>query len=235
MNIPIAAFTGLTSVVYFLVSKFNYETESFLKIIFLTLIFLAISVLLITLYYLLRAYSDIFRGYNYSNIPFSEDLNEHNKNLRNYYETYFNDADKGEKEFEIYLINKLTEKADFNNYINEKRHSLIYDSKQFLVIAVLLLILCLIPFGYNKMKLADKQTNPPSQTQQQSGKKNERCQPTDINNETCNDKPITNQNVIIIEGTNHKVKSITTKTKKEIYLDDQVILKDTCIKILKHK
>jgi hypothetical protein len=99
MNIPIAFFSALVSAVYFLVSKFNYDTESFLKIIFLIFISLASTLLLATLYYLLKANTDIFGGYIYSNIPSSSELIDYNKQLRDYYETNFNNADDGDIEF----------------------------------------------------------------------------------------------------------------------------------------
>ena len=151
MNIPIAFFSALVSAVYLLVSKFDYDTENFLKIVFLIFILLSATVLVVTLYYLLKANTNIFGGYIYSNIPSSSDLINYNKQLRDYYETNFNDADKGDIEFEKQLINIHSDSADHNNYINEKRHSYIYTSKQLLVIAVILIIICLIPFGYNRM------------------------------------------------------------------------------------
>ena len=74
MNIPIAFFSALVSAVYLLISRFNYDTESFLKIVFLIFISLSVSVLLITLYYLLKANTNISGGYIYSNIPKSSQL-----------------------------------------------------------------------------------------------------------------------------------------------------------------
>jgi hypothetical protein len=233
LNIPIAFFSALVSAVYFFISKFNYETESFLKIVFLIFISLSIIALIVTLYFLLKANTDIFRGYIYSTIPASSDLIEYNKTLREHYETNFNDPDKGEEEFEKQLTDIMSENADFNNYINEKRHSYVYVAKQFLVIAVLFLILCLIPFGYNKMNLADN-SNVSTKTTPKTDTKNE-LPSIEAGKLEHEDKSISNQNIIIIEGSNHQVKS--TKTKKEIYLNDQVIIKDTCIniKILKNK
>lgn len=229
MNIPIAFFSALVSAVYFLVSKFNYDTESFLKIIFLVFIGLSSVVLLITLYYLLRANTNIFGGYIYSNIPSSSELIEYNKQLQDYYETNFNDATIGDTEFEKQLAKIHSDSADHNNYINEKRHSYIYVSKQLLVIAVILVIICLIPFGYNKMNLADKPHNIDPKTETVSLGATEDCKAE------CGEKPISNQNIIIIDGTTRQIKTMSSKTKGEVYLDDQTILKDTCIKILKHK
>ena len=151
LNIPIAFFSALVSIIFFLISTFNYSTESFLKLIFLLFISLSIIILIIILYYLIKANTDIFKGYIYSNIPSSKALIKHNEDLITYYTTYFQDEMKGEMEFENNLIHIFKENADYNNYINEKRHSYIYKSKQWLVLAVISFMISLIPYGYNKL------------------------------------------------------------------------------------
>lgn len=230
MNIPIAFFSALVSAMYFLVSKFNYDTESFLKITFLIFISISAIVLLATLYYLLKANTNFFEGYTYSNIPSSSELIDYNKQLRDYHQTYFNNADGGDKEFEKQLINIHADSADSNNYINEKRHSYIYVSKQLLIIVVILIIICLIPFGYNAMNFSDKPIN----LNKNLDIKNLEPPIQNRNSENTGN-PVSNQNIIILDGTNPSPRSISTKTKKEIYVDNQIVIKDTCIKILKHK
>jgi hypothetical protein len=230
LNIPIAFFSALVSAIYFLISRFNYNTESFLKITFLIFIGLSSAVLLVTLYYLLKANTNIFGGYIYSNIPSSSELVEYNKQLQDYYETNFNNPTLGDEEFENQLIKIHSDNADYNNYINEKRHSYIYVSKQLLIIAVILIIICLIPFGYNKMNLADNTNNLTSKTEiktQEESIAKSKLQSTE--------NPVSNQNIIIIETPSHQVKTISARNKKKIYLNEPNILKDTCIKILKHK
>ncbi len=208
MNIPIAFFSALVSAVYFLVSNFNYDTESFLKIIFLIFIGLSSTVLLVTLYYLLRANTNIFGGYVYSNIPSSSDLIDYNKQLQNYYDTNFNNASLGDEEFERQLIKIHSDSADHNNYINEKRHSYIYVSKQLLVIAVILVIICLIPFGYNRMNLEDNPQHLEPKTEIKST-----VETTDNCKSDLQENPVSNQNIIIIEIAGHQVRTSSKKTK----------------------
>jgi hypothetical protein len=207
MNIPIAFFTALVSTIYFLISKFNYDTESFLKVVFMIFIVLSSTILLITLYYLLRANTNIFGGYIYSNIPSSFDLIEYNKHLQSYYETNYNNASLGEVEFEKQLIKIHSDSADHNNYINEKRHSFIYKSKQLLVITVILIIICLIPFGYNKMNLATNLHLSES-----------RINSSDICKSEISQNSITDKNIIIIiKSPIYQFKIASKNFKKEVY------------------
>lgn len=228
LNIPIAFFSALVSALYFLTSHFNYQTEGFLKFTFLFFVSLSGLTLFIVLYFLVKANTDIFRGYIYSNIPSSEQLKKHNAELIEYYERYFQDPNRGEIEFENNLVQLFIDSADSNNYINEKRHSHIYASKQVLVIGVIFIILSLIPFGYNKLELTNQTVN-------NEVKKEEVDQiKQNIDSLLSCDKNV-NQNVIIIQNENKSIRTIKKKEKLVLNINDDIIVKDTCIRILMKK
>ncbi|WP_066759363.1 hypothetical protein [Crocinitomix algicola] len=155
-NIPIAIITALSSATYFFITSFDYKIEVFLTAIFIGLISITIVGLLLAIYYLIRAFSDFTKGYEYSGLPYMKELYDWNKNLEEYYEHYENDSGIADKKYEEYLIEKMVEHTEHNMYVNDKKHGFIYKSKKFLIASLVLTLITLIPFGYNYFNKSDK-------------------------------------------------------------------------------
>jgi len=154
LNIPIAIITALSSGTYFFITSFDYSIESFLSGIFITLISLTGISLLFAIYFLIRAFSDFTKGYEYSGVPYAQELYDWNKNLEEYFETYKNDKSLATEHFESYLMENLVKHTEHNMYVNDKKHGYIYRSKKFLILTLVLMLITLVPFGYNYFKKA---------------------------------------------------------------------------------
>lgn len=149
LNIPIAIITALSSGTYFFITSFDYSIEIFLTGIFVGLISLTGISLLFAIYFLIRAFSDFTKGYEYSGVPYTKELYDWNKKLEEHYETYENDKSLAIEHFETYLTENLVKHTEHNMYVNDKKHGYIYRSKKSLILALILMLMTLVPFGYN--------------------------------------------------------------------------------------
>ncbi len=152
LNIPIAIITALSSASYFFITSFDYKIESFLSGIFITLISITGICLLFAIYFLIRAFSDFTKGYEYSGIPYTNELYNWNKNLEDHFEEYENDRTLAKEHYTIFITENIVKHTEHNMYVNDKKHGYIYRSKKFLIIALILTLITLIPFGYNHFK-----------------------------------------------------------------------------------
>jgi len=108
--------------------------------------------LLFAIYFLIRAFSDFTKGYEYSGIPYTNELYDWNKNLEDHYEEYENDRTLAKEHYTLFITKNLVKHTEHNMYVNDKKHGYIYRSKKFLIIALILTLITLIPFGYNHFK-----------------------------------------------------------------------------------
>lgn len=152
LNIPIAVITALASAVYFFITTFDYNIESFLTIIFLISISAVIICLIIAIYFLIKAFSNFTKGYEYLGISYTQDLYDWNKELEDYYNEYPDTETTPQKEFESFLIESFVKHTEHNMYVNDKKYGHIYKSKKFIIITLILSMLTLIPFSYNFFK-----------------------------------------------------------------------------------
>jgi hypothetical protein len=152
LNIPIAIITALSSASYFFITSFDYKIESFLSGIFIALISITGICLLFAIYFLIRAFSDFTKGYEYSGIPYTNELYNWNKNLEDHFEEYENDRTLAKEHYTVFITENLVKHTEHNMYVNDKKHGYIYRSKKFLIIALILTLITLIPFGYNHFK-----------------------------------------------------------------------------------
>ncbi len=152
LNIPIAIITALSSATYFFITSFDYNIESFLTGIFISLISITGICLLFSIYFLIRAFSDFTKGYEYSGIPYAKELYDWNKSLEDYYQEHEGNKDLAKDHYLKFITENLVKHTEHNMYVNDKKHGYIYRSKKFLIISLVLTLITLIPFGYNYFK-----------------------------------------------------------------------------------
>jgi len=145
LNIPIAVITALATGIYYFITTFEYNTEPFLKGFFILLISFSLLSLLLSIYYLIRAFSNFTKGYEYTGIPYVKELFNWYKEL----EDYYGSTNKSKKHFESFLIENMVKHIDHNMYVNDKKHGYIYKSKKFLVISLVFSFIVFVPYGYN--------------------------------------------------------------------------------------
>lgn len=148
LNIPIGIISVSFSFLFYMVTTFKYNLEMFLSLIFVIFCILILFSLILASYYLVKAFDDFPRGYQYSVLPFPAELKKWKTELvefQKYSQSEFN----AEEHFNVYLINNLNKHATHNTYINDKRFELIYISKKYLILGLFFMFISLLPYGYS--------------------------------------------------------------------------------------
>ena len=146
VNIPI----GLSTLIIALLSFINMEMK--FDVIELPGIIsgLVLLSLLLAIFFLTKSYNNLLRGYNYLNLPHTNELRSYQMKI----EKYNQEVDRQEREsFEIYLINNYAEMADKNGKVNKIRYYQLYLAKTTLMISIMLSMILLIVYLYYKFEL----------------------------------------------------------------------------------
>lgn len=126
INIPIALITLLIGLVtYFIKDEKLFLENCYVK----TLLILIIFSLLISAFYIAKSYNNLFKGFEYANLPLPKKLFDYEIELEN----YNSQVDESEKEnFQLYLKENFATMAEFNKIINDKRSVNLHLSKKYI-------------------------------------------------------------------------------------------------------
>jgi len=163
LNIPIAVITGLSTANYLFITTFNYSMNDILNYVFVIMVSLTMLSLIMAIFFLIKAFSDFSKGYEYQGLPYPGELYKWHNQLKDYNQQY-GLTDNSDEKFENTILEKFLACTDHNTYVNDKKHGYIYNSKKFLVTSLILSLLILFPFGYNYFNKGDttcKLTNSP--------------------------------------------------------------------------
>jgi len=149
MNIPIAIISALSTALYFVITSFDYKIETFLSYIFCGLCIVATICVLFAIYYLIRAFSNFTKGYEYQGIPYPNELYHWYNELVEHYANNNGTVQDADNHFKDYLINNFTKHSDHNMFVNDKKYEYIYMSKKYLIAGLIITLLIMLPFGYN--------------------------------------------------------------------------------------
>lgn len=155
MNIPIAIISALLTALYFVITTFDYRVELFLSIVFCVSCLVSLTCILIAIYYLIRAFSNFSKGYEYTGIPYPNELYNWHNDLVEYYNINEGNVDDANIHFKDFLVKKFTEHADHNMYVNDKKYHYIYMSKKFLIASLITILFLLMPYIYNYFSKKD--------------------------------------------------------------------------------
>lgn len=148
LNIPIAIISALSTGVYFLLTNFDYKLNETISYIFIIICFLAACFILLSIYYLVRAFSDLTKGYEYTGLPYPQELYNWEIELTKYY-TQYGSIEEAQSEFKKKITEKLVKNTDHNMFVNDKKYGYIYNSKKFLIFGMVTILIAMLPFGYN--------------------------------------------------------------------------------------
>ena len=149
LNIPIAIVSALITAIYFLLTNFDYEVSVIVNYIFYLFSIVTVGCILSSIFYLVKAFSNLTKGYEYSGLSYPKELYNWNIELENYYKTYFDNVSLAEQEFKKHIIEKLVTHTDHNMYVNDEKYGYIYNSKKYLIFCLISILTTLFPFGYN--------------------------------------------------------------------------------------
>ncbi|WP_461095394.1 hypothetical protein [Spirosoma gilvum] len=153
MSIPLAVITALATGIYLLITSFSYDLNSTCSVCFAIPITISGLSILGSIFYLVRAFVDVSKSYEYTGVASPGFLYDWHQKLKEYYQEYFADQPDFETladdHFKKQLIGEYIKHTDHNQYVNDQKHARIFQSKVCLIICLSSAIFSLIPFGYN--------------------------------------------------------------------------------------
>ena len=148
INLPITILTVLVAANSYLIRK--PEAVHFFGIIVLSNILLALILVsfLVSVFFLTRSYSNLFKGFGYRNLGLTAEIRNFELNEI----PKFNDQvdEKRKLNFEKIIIDKLTKLTDDHIMFNDKRSLDLYKAKTFIIVTLILtgIKFLLIAFKY---------------------------------------------------------------------------------------
>ncbi|GAB4019580.1 hypothetical protein GCM10028808_57700 [Spirosoma migulaei] len=150
LNIPLALITALATGLYVLVTSFAYSVHWLISAVFIVFVVVTTITLMIAITYLSLAFIDIKSRFEYKGLPYAKPLFDWHKNLDAHYNQHFAgqpNVDKmADEEFKKYIINQFVESIDHNTFVNDTKHSHIFNSKKYIVYCLVSSLLTLLPF-----------------------------------------------------------------------------------------
>lgn len=146
VNAPIGLTTLIIGLMSYVYNKINFHVLEFSG----ALAVLILTSLIFVIYFLSKSYNNLFRGYNYINLPHTEELRNYEKKI----EDYNQKVDECERmNFEEYLAENYVTMADNNGKVNRRRYYQLYLAKTTLMISIVLSMILLFVYLYKEFKL----------------------------------------------------------------------------------
>jgi hypothetical protein len=149
LSTPIGLITALVGGGSYLITNFEYHVSLWLTIPFIAamgagLVFLGLSV-----YNLIKAYTNFPSRYNYILIADNEEIETYRQELKAYYAANPSLRDTSEEEFEQYLISSMVKNTGANQRNNKRKMKFSYHCEKNLIIALIVLAVSLPFFSIN--------------------------------------------------------------------------------------
>jgi len=131
INVPITAITVLFSLIFLLVTKTKGATCEVLTLFYL---FMSLSILflLISLFFLVKSYTNFFPGHKYFSFPKASEIREYQLQL----EEHHKDKEKAQEALENYLVEKYVKYATDGVRINDKRFDHLHYCRVCIILAM---------------------------------------------------------------------------------------------------
>ena len=136
INLPITILTILVAANSYLTGKQESIHQKYLIVISNILLVLLITSFLVSIFYLIRSYNNLFKGFGYRNLGLTTEI----RNFELIEIPKYN-AQVDEKEnlnFEVLIIDKLTQYTDDHIVFNDKRSLDLHKAKTFIIVTLVL-------------------------------------------------------------------------------------------------
>ena len=149
INIQLTILTAIIAAIYYYLIKFNY-LENFIYWFFLILMGITVFFWLASIFYLLKSYNNLYKGFEYKGFPNANFINNEYENLKDYYEEYKDDLEQNLDELVLENVEKiLITSLDNNVFMNDQKSGYLHKSKIHLVNCILTLLFTSIAFSLN--------------------------------------------------------------------------------------
>lgn len=150
LNISITVISGILLIIFYIVTEYDPNKEKIpLNYIFYITIFTSSFFWILCLYYLIKCFNNLYKGYKYFDLPDNFIETEY-KSMKIYYDEYKKDLESN-LSFDSLVENNIIETINNcvlnNSRINRKKYYYLYKSKIYIInsiFALLIFAICLI-------------------------------------------------------------------------------------------
>lgn len=150
-SLPIGIITIITGALFFLLTNFDFKTNLIQSIFFAILSTSSFVFLCISVFFLIKAYTNFHNGYGYNYLADTNDLESYYQAEKKYYKTNTQLLDISDKEFEEYIFGEIVKNTDINQKNNKKKSYYRYICLKHLITAFIILFFTVFPFSINYM------------------------------------------------------------------------------------
>jgi hypothetical protein len=146
---PLSLISALAAVFYFYLTSFDFLGNHIVTGFFALGLLSSAFVMGVCIYHLIKSYNN-FTGRTYRYPAQADQLRKHQKDLIAHYQTHHTmTVPQANEKFEEDLIGILVDAAKFNAKQNEERTECLNSANKFLIIAIVITIVNIIPFSIN--------------------------------------------------------------------------------------
>jgi len=152
LSTHIGILTALVAALFYATTNFNFNDNLILSIFFIVFTFLAVVFLSISIYRLIKAFSDFHNGQEYAYLNDADFLDNYYIDLVIFYKaqpvvTGISAEEIAINEFNGYLTKELIKNTTVNQINNRQKTYHRFKCHQFMIYALIVLSLLIIPFG----------------------------------------------------------------------------------------
>lgn len=156
LNGPIVVITGMMSALFFTATSVDYCGNVFVLLSYMLIACATATFIVLAIYYVVKAFNNFTMGFDYRYLPYAREMEQHFEELLVHNGGNHRTANE---DFNNYLKTTYCQCFDSNSYVNDRKSGYLYRSKQFMIIALMLLALTFIPFGINHANKSEPVTN----------------------------------------------------------------------------
>jgi hypothetical protein len=154
LSIPIGIITALVAGLFYAVTTFDFaDKKIWCLIVFVIIAISSIVFLGISIYRLIKAFSDFHDGLPYAYLADANDLDVYFKGLVNFYAAAGaanpNALQSAQNDFNAYVLSEWIKSTGINQKNNKEKIYQRFQCHQFMIYALVSLSLLVIPFGIN--------------------------------------------------------------------------------------
>jgi hypothetical protein len=148
LSTPIGIISALVAGLFYSLTTFDYSLYTSLTIIFLLVFCGAITFLSISVFHLMKAFSDLHNGFSYAYLIDTDDLDNYYQKLKSYYEQV-NTTDNSDKDLKEYVLNELIKCTGVNQKNNKSKIYHRFLCHKHMIFSFLMMCGLTLPFGIN--------------------------------------------------------------------------------------
>lgn len=149
LSTPIGIISALVAGLFYSLTTYDFSLGITLVIPFILLFALAIIFLSISVYHLIKAFSDFHNGFNYAYLVDTDDLDNYYNELKDFNKQENTTPDTSDNEFQEYVLSELIKSTGINQKNNKSKIFHRFLCNKHMINAFLTMCILTIPFGIN--------------------------------------------------------------------------------------